>query len=74
MKVKANVMKAKRKLESVFKHWNATSKASENAPGWLYFLAKHFGEKQVFVIYSGVINYEIIEVRQFFGVQYMIYK
>ena len=69
MKVKANVMKAKRKLEGVFKDWNSTAKASENAPGWLYFLAKHFGEKQEFNTY-----YSIVEVRQFFGVQYLIYK
>ncbi|WP_292992564.1 hypothetical protein [Nitrosomonas sp.] len=69
MKVRANVMITKRKLEQVFKDWNATAKASENAPGWLYFLAKHFGEKQEFNT-----CYSILEVRQFFGVQYLIYK
>lgn len=69
MEARVNVMIARRKLEGVFKDWNSTAKASENAPGWLYFLAKHFGEKQEFnTCYSNV------EVRQFFGVQYLIYK
>ena len=69
MEVRKNVMITKRKLEGVFKDWNSTAKASENAPGWLYFLAKHFGEKQEFNT-----CYSILEVRQFFGVQYLIYK
>lgn len=57
------------KWNVVSSKWNATIRASKNAPAWLYFLAKHFGEKQEFDTGVG-----IVEVRQFFGVQYLIYR
>ena len=69
MKVKANVARTARKLGEICNIWNVTAKASEDAPAWLYFLAKHFGEKQELNTY-----YSIVELRQFFGVQYLIYK
>lgn len=69
MKTRINAFQTSRRLERLSNKWNSMMRSSKNAPEWLYFLAKHFGEEQKFNTHHGVV-----EVRQFFGVQYLIYK
>ena len=64
-----NAVRTAQKFSEIYFELSRVARASEEAPAWLYFLAKHFGEKQELNTY-----YNIVEVRQFFGVQYLIYK
>lgn len=64
-----NAARTAEKFSDICSELTKIARASEEAPAWLYFLAKHFGEKQELNTY-----YSIVEVRQFFGVQYLIRK
>lgn len=64
-----NAARTAEKFSDICSELTKVARASEEAPEWLYFLAKHFGEKQELNTY-----YSIVEVRQFFGVQYLIRK